>query len=124
MLPFVQIPGQPGLYEADRRSARARVVPTLSLGVLVKLKLAPPHPSRGLVLHETQPASGGLLLKPITLTEAMFAADQMIGPFAVELREMKVKQLMAELGAREEPKAGRKPNLQRRLRAVLIRKSL
>ena len=100
------------------------MVPVLSLGVLVKLDFQPPHPSRGLVLDETRPASGGLPLKPITLTEAMFAADQMISPFAEDLREMKVRQLMAELGAREEPKAGRKANLQRRLRAVMIRKSL
>ena len=66
---------------------------------------------------------GGAGLQPLTITEDMFEAGAMKSA-KVDLVCMKVKELAEELEARSASKAGSKPALRHRLRAVIIAREL
>jgi hypothetical protein len=63
---------------------------------------------------------GGPKLSALVLTTDMFAGEAMCGESAVDLMQMKQKELSAELAARKEPCSGRKAALRARLYAVII----
>ena len=71
-------------------------------------------------LGQVHDSIGGQARRTLALQRSWFDAAAMLSEDAVDLDEMTINQLKAELEARDESKTGRKPELQRRLRALIV----
>ena len=110
-------------FRVNRTKSPPELAPVLSLGRAVTMEATAAPDANGDALFQLKGARdgvGGPKLSALVLTTDMFAGEAMCGESAVDLMQMKQKELSAELAARKEPCSGRKAALRARLYAVII----